>query len=286
MGSAARRAVQAGIPEPDKPMTGLYHGSRWLGSAVNGGWKEGMYTPAKGTDLTGHIDPTHAAIEGMLGPASIYTTTHPEAAAQYGPLYQVEVSASPNNFVEVDRGSRRLIGAPAYRMDNSPLSRLLDTYEQTTGQYLPSHMGVQKILWDVGFPQAREKLRGSIFDPEATNIEEFKGETLDDMTKHMLRSGGGTHWDDDLYQKLPGQAISNASHEASQAYRGAVQDFVKRSGVAGFSEKGPQRSYWDQSIPNIHYAVYDPATIIRLIKLGILPAVAAGSQAVSTGDKR
>ena len=195
----------------------------------------------------------------------------------------MDLSASPKNFVEVERGSRKLSGESPYRGGNSPLARLLDEYEQATGNYVPPDMTVQKVLWDIGFPQAKEKLRGTMFDPEATNINEFKAETLDSMAKEMLLHNGGLEWSEDLYRQLPDRALSNASSEATQAYRGAVQDFVKRAGVAGFTEKSQPPSYWDQSIPNVHYAVYDPAAIIRLIKLGIVPAVAAG--AATQGDR-
>lgn len=276
MGSFAKRVAQAAIPDPDKPLTGLYHGSNKIGRET------GMPFPAKGTDLTSQLDPSKASNSGLLGPAALYTTTHPEQARQYGRLYGVDISAPPKDFVEVDRSSGKFVGEAPHRIGNSPLARLLDAYEQTTGNYLPSDMTVRRVLQDVGIPRAKESVRGTMFDPDATNIEDLKSLSIDEVTNELVNHGGlGLYEFEDV---LPEGAISDAYQNASRAYRDAVQGFVQQSGVAGFKESLTPYPHWEQGIPNIHYAVYDPAAIIRLIKLGLLPAVATG--AASQGDKK
>jgi hypothetical protein len=193
----------------------------------------------------------------------------------------VDIAASPKEFVEVDRVSGKFVGEAPHRMGGAPLARLLDTYEQTTGNYLPRDMTVRRVLQDVGVPRAKESIRGTMFDPDATNIEDLKSLSIDEVTNELVNHGGLRLYE--FEDVLPEGAISDAYENASRAYRDAVQGFVQQSGVAGFKESIAPYAHWDQSIPNVHYAVYDPAAIIRLIKLGILPAAAAG--AASQGDK-
>lgn len=230
----------APINDPDKPIGTVYHGSSYLGREAPEAMRDPNWKSWGAVPVSG-ADLTDAVSRLRQG----------EARGHMGPAYL---------YTSTDLGRAKIFGPP-YRVEIDAAPRdFIGMWHG--GGHGPLESPLRPELLKTLLDRVGE-MSGKPIDPSEATLKTVFGRLrspAETAVTNMSPEVVGSYWD-----------------KVSEIQAKMLADAIQQSGAAGLTERYSGR--FDPVNGEQHYAIYKPAVISRLVKLGMLAPVAAAGAA-------